>query len=240
MRALIHGDDKSSWRSPAVQSLDNETDVMRFGRVFFRGQIFLGISYVNIFHILSRFFQDLVRKELRSIAIGSQLHCTVIVSIHHCVHFQLWDHQLKSGRVLKPRQEGRRISMMGLVGQAAATTPPWQAKVMDPREAKTWWKFWGGASLSLSPPLGCEEKAPTYKWPRMENLKWYAHRKWSHSVNEESAGEKGERGRTLLVASNISLSATVKAGTRLGASCCCLWRKMTDDPRSSGCVRASR
>ena len=76
MRALIHGDDKSSWRSPAVQSLDNETDVMRFGRVFFRGQIFLGISYVNIFHILSRFFQDLVRKELRSIAIGwAALHC---------------------------------------------------------------------------------------------------------------------------------------------------------------------
>ena len=76
MRALIHGDDKSSWRSPAVQSLDNETDVMRFGRVFFRVQTILG-DLVQIFFISrTLFFRDLVRKELRSIAIGwAALHC---------------------------------------------------------------------------------------------------------------------------------------------------------------------
>ena len=149
MRALIHGDDKSSWRSPAVQSLDNETDVMRFGRVFFRGQIFFRGSRTNIFHIFRPDFFGIWSAKNWDPLQSAELHCTVIVSIHHRVHFQLWDHQLKSGRVLKPRSEGRRISMMGLVGQAGATTPPWQAKVMDPREAKTWWKFWGGASLSL-------------------------------------------------------------------------------------------
>ena len=122
MRALIHGDDKSSWRSPAVQSLDNETDVMRFGRVFFRGQIFFRGSRTNIFHIFRPVFFGIWSAKNWDPLQSAELHCTVIVSIHHRVHFQLWDHQLKSGRVLKPRSEGRRISMMGLVGQAGATT----------------------------------------------------------------------------------------------------------------------
>ena len=64
--------------------------------------------------------------------------------------------------------------MMGLVGQAGATMV--EGKGYGSERGQNLMEILR-RGLSLSPPLGCEEKAPTYKWPRMENLKWYAHRK---------------------------------------------------------------
>ena len=118
MRGLIHSDDQSYWRSPAVQSLDNETDVMRLDLVFFSGHNFF-------------FRSDLVGKELGSIAIGRPaLHCHCFDPPHHQLHLQ--DHQLKSQEgFLSRNRSGREYQRWLWLDK-----PALPAKVVDPRRSQ--------------------------------------------------------------------------------------------------------